>query len=429
MTSDPIAQIASKFRKLLPATKDGFLSADAILNAGINFDASKIPAFVAEDWSKYDLNIIKQCQQQLKDIPRHKVLARLVEEITNNSKGELDALKKMIFFCQAVSKNFQARQPVHDKEGNTIVSDPLILLSLNEMRCGHVARLAVDLCRAYGWESRLVQLGGHVIAEAKVEGQWRIFDADLFGGGEIPLLENGHHPSFVELSTEPSALDRLFFNGEHTVYNTKDTSLYSAVYPSYFYYSVFAYGNTQPVYYNKTATTTDEKGDPLFGWEHYSISPVEHHEQTANTMLYTPGIASFTNVTNRSGSYYVEWLSVSDRSNMLDDTRVGLAPNSRGYNPCCFFGIPEIEPLFSPKHTITAETYKSIFQSPKFAYEVGVKSENSVMLERELVEANPYLNISMTDSYGRSIGKKVWPTSYELKLPPLEDLPVWTPTS
>ena len=74
----------------------------------------------------------------------------------------------------------------------SIVKDPLVLLELGEMRCGHVAGLAVDLFDAMGYEGRLVQLSCHVIAEIKYDGRWHYFDL------RAPVLTR--HPASRALS-------------------------------------------------------------------------------------------------------------------------------------------------------------------------------------------------------------------------------------
>jgi hypothetical protein len=68
-------------------------------------------------------------------------------------------------------------KPMH--EDKTMVMDPLILLKLNEMRYSQVDRVAVDLFEAVGYQARVVQLGGHVIAEIFYESDWHYFDNEV----------------------------------------------------------------------------------------------------------------------------------------------------------------------------------------------------------------------------------------------------------
>ena len=90
-----------------------------------------------------------------------------------------------------------------------MVSDPLVLLQLGEMRCGHVARVAVDLFSAAGYQARLVQLGAHVIAEVYYGQNWHYFDADMFKGGQCVFNPDGSIPSVDQLSQSPYLIDSL----------------------------------------------------------------------------------------------------------------------------------------------------------------------------------------------------------------------------
>lgn len=45
--------------------------------------------------------------------------------------------------------------------------------------CGHVSAAFVEIARAAGYEARIWGLDGHVVAEIKVAGAWRMYDTDL----------------------------------------------------------------------------------------------------------------------------------------------------------------------------------------------------------------------------------------------------------
>jgi hypothetical protein len=106
-----------------------------------------------------------------------------------------------------------------------MVSDPIILLELAEMRCGHSARVSVDLAEAIGWEGRLIQLTGHVISEINVNNEWRCVDFDILGGGQIVKDANGSYLSFLALNHQHEKLDKLFCYGEASIYVGGDTNI------------------------------------------------------------------------------------------------------------------------------------------------------------------------------------------------------------
>ena len=99
----------------------------------------------------------------------------------------------MLQFLQDISIHNQYLLPVYPN--GQMVEDPLVLLQLGEMQCGQMASLAVDLFAAAGYQGRLVQLGGHVIAEIYYGQNWHYFDADLFGNGETVFNPDGSIPS------------------------------------------------------------------------------------------------------------------------------------------------------------------------------------------------------------------------------------------
>jgi hypothetical protein len=79
-------------------------------------------------------------------------------------------------------------QPLHPD--GQMVQDPLVVLVLGQGRCGHVARLAVDLFEAGGYRARLVQLVGHVSAEAFLGGRWLAVEAGALKHGQVIALSH-----------------------------------------------------------------------------------------------------------------------------------------------------------------------------------------------------------------------------------------------
>ena len=167
----------------------------------------------------------------------------------------------LLLFLQEVSIHSDYLQPMYPN--GTMVSDPLVLLQLGEMRCGQVARLAVDLFSAAGYQARVVQLGGHVIAEVYYGKNWHYFDADMFGGGQTVFNPDGSIPSVVQLSQSPYLIDSLAADWEPNSTNSWETS--AAIAPSYWYFSVQAWDAQFPAasagayVLDKTATAAEAR--------------------------------------------------------------------------------------------------------------------------------------------------------------------------
>ena len=78
-----------------------------------------------------------------------------------------------------------------------VVSDALELLMLHEGRCGHQAKVVVQLAQAGGWHARLTQLNCHRVAEVLLEGRWVLADSDAWLPGFIGTTEHGK-PASIE---------------------------------------------------------------------------------------------------------------------------------------------------------------------------------------------------------------------------------------
>jgi hypothetical protein len=155
----------------------------------------------------YDLFKLAAAQERLAGLDRAAALRRLFEKLTAEAQGNTERHLKVLKFLQQASIHNAYLQPTHSDR--TMVTDPWLLLELGEMRCGHVARLAVDLFAAGGYRGRLVPLGGHVIAEIDYDGAWHYFDADLFGNGNTLINSDGSIPSVEQMSRDPIQIDSL----------------------------------------------------------------------------------------------------------------------------------------------------------------------------------------------------------------------------
>ncbi|MGH8643580.1 MAG: hypothetical protein ACREX4_03610, partial [Gammaproteobacteria bacterium] len=216
----------------------------------------------------YDFDLVDKTIQKLEGVDRETVLRKIFSLGTMGALSETEKQKRLLKFLQTASFHNGFLQPMHRDGG--MVSDPLVLLELGEMRCSQVARVAADIYSAAGYPARLVQLGGHVIAEIFFEGRWHYFDADLFGGGQTISGEDGTIPSVKDLSMRPDTIDGLASNMELPY--SLGSLLGSIPYPSYFYFSSRAYQHkpNKILYYKKTAGPED-KSNRFFGWDRHEM--------------------------------------------------------------------------------------------------------------------------------------------------------------
>ena len=154
----------------------------------------------------YDFDRLAKTTNSLQGVNRRRVLKYIFHEVTKGAKNNTEKHLKVLSFLQKSSFHNLIQPMYPDK---TEVFDPLLLLELSEMRCGQVARLAVDLFSSVGIKGRVVQAKAHVLAELFYDGAWHFFDADLFGGERMIFDKQGRIPSFVELSQNPYAVDAL----------------------------------------------------------------------------------------------------------------------------------------------------------------------------------------------------------------------------
>ena len=210
----------------------------------------------------YDFDRLAEVEKLLLNVDRKEALQHIFETVTKDARSEIEKHVAVLVFLQKVSIHNIWKQPMYP-DGSTVY-DPLVLLELKEMRCGHIARVTADLFSAAGYKTRIVQLGGHVIAEIYYEGEWHYFDADVFGNGETVLGEDQNIPSVFELS-QP---DTLWKMDSLSPPSLEGTIIYGPIQHSIRYYSYLfykdAYVGYSPMYYVKTATE-DEENNRFYG--------------------------------------------------------------------------------------------------------------------------------------------------------------------
>ena len=161
------------------------------------------------DTYHYDFNKIEEIHTEIADLDTRAILQRLFSEVTSGVPQNADT-EKWLRFADFVSRRIRHppfTQPMHADK--TMITHPLVLLLLGEGRCGHVARVIVDVALANKYEARLVQLAAHIVAEVKWDGHWHFVDANADFPLESLQAIFDDLPSIQELSKTPYLIDQL----------------------------------------------------------------------------------------------------------------------------------------------------------------------------------------------------------------------------
>ena len=221
------------------------------------------PASQINDIKDYDFAELAAVTNELAGVNRLQALQAIFAKITVGAKTDEAKQLAVLLFLQEAHVHNPLIMPVYSN--GTMVTDPLVLLQLGEMRCGQVARVAVDLFSSVGYQARLDQLGGHAIAEIYYGGNWHYFDADLFGGGECVFNPDGSIPSVAQLSENPYLIDSLPSYWAPNCYNSAPTAAQSC--PSYNYFSLQAWDAEFPAGKAPTPERRLQDGNPRPGGE------------------------------------------------------------------------------------------------------------------------------------------------------------------
>ncbi len=242
----------------------------------------------------YDFEAIGRAEAAAQRIDAQLALKKLFKQITygineGDHRGRWLAVQK---FVSLAVRHPPLTQPMY--EDKTMVTHPIVLLLLGEARCGHVARLIVDIALANGYEARLVQLAAHLVAEVKYQNKWHWIDADadfpesvIEGFLDIPSVE--------DLSHSPYLLDNLPARGwqwsRRDQRTTENVSLPLATYyPAelrtssiYFGDEIFKNHFSGDVrsprkglqYYYKVGNPSDWQKDIYYGWNNLRMEEID----------------------------------------------------------------------------------------------------------------------------------------------------------
>jgi hypothetical protein len=362
----------------------------------------------------YDFQRLAQIEERLEGVDRKKVLRHifcvLTKDATTNKEKHIAILK----FLHKSSFHNAYLQPMYPNK--EMVCDPLVLLELGEMRCGHVAKVAVDLFAAVGIKGRFVPLGGHTIAEVFYDGSWHYLDADIFGNGETVVDEKGLVPSVIELSRTPYRIDSL---AHYFELSFRGIPLPWAYYPSYFYFGKASYTEGTVVYYEKTATG-DQEQNKLYGWNHYKISDDNERKLYDMKPFYQPGAATFKHIDidtskGNKANVYIEWNESQDPDNDLLGYKVYVSENSRGWHYQKFRGPEELNRFWSNSEGWKPEMYERLFKEPP--HEVALIKTDHTYVNIPLDASRTYfITVMPFDAHGESVGKVLYQMSEEIKV-------------
>ncbi len=226
------------------------LDLDKLMNDGSDF------AVLARPEQGDPQATVEQLLDKYKSVDRTQVLKEVFARLTADAKSGTDKEKAVLYFVQRLS--------VHNFDSPLMglpIFDPLLLFDVHAMDCNKCSRLIADLYSAAGYDSRLVDMYGHVVAEVRYEEGWHYADADFFGGGQIVTMPDGHIPSMAELSASYKLLDKLQPYLEMNVLfscGARGKGPTRWTYPSYSYFSAryFAQNPGYPYYIYKNSGQT-----------------------------------------------------------------------------------------------------------------------------------------------------------------------------
>lgn len=360
----------------------------------------------------YDFAKLESVERRLAGVNRRDALRAIFDRVTSGCQTNRDRHLAVLRFLHRASFH-NLIQPMYPN-GYT-VCDPLVLLELGEMRCGHVNRVAVDLFAAMGYRGRLEQAAFHILAEIWYDDAWHYFDGDIFGNGECAFMDDGHIPSLNELAEHVERLDALtsFWEPDHTNRIHGPTP-----YPSWYYFSEQAYraSNMVPSHVEKSATPEEEANSRWYGWESDQISP-DHSRCLRSDVAerFAPAPPRITAVRcNDDGDcrrVSIAW----NRDPAAAGYRVFVGSSSRGWNYSGASLSAETLKWKSGVGEWKPEMYEARYRLPPSDLLLLETTDAEITFELPRVES--FITVMGFDAYGRSVGRRLYPVSEELRLP------------
>lgn len=373
-----------------------------------------LPVEALDELADYDFDRVAMLEDQLSGVDRSRALSALFNLIVGDSPTSQDRQMKVLRFLTR-SGYHNVIQPLHEDGG--MVEDPLLILELGEMNCGHVARLACDLFATGGYRNRLVQAGYHVLAEIYYEDDWHYLDADQTFPYSV-FAEDGTIPSMVELSHTPQLIDSLgcsFWPMDE--YRGGRNDGVKGYYRSPFYFGRHNY-TTPPQYYEKSATPA-EMLNQRYGWDRVNTVPDDerllYDGMGTLWLANSPVLEDITQ--NGDGGHTISWkASAVGGDGTLAGYRVYVGSNSRGWDWDIFYAPDKLMsyrslPGYDPAN------FEQLYQP--LPDDVAVMQlgpdETSVAIPAQ--DSQVFVSIVALDAHGLEAENQFFFPSNEIRLP------------
>lgn len=370
----------------------------------------------------FDQTRLAQVEAKLANIDRQAVLAALFHQITAGARNNTERHLRVLEFLHSASHHNDI-QPMYTD--GTMVSDPLVLLELGEMRCGQVNRLGVDLFQSVGYSGRMVQVAFHISAEVFYDGGWHLLEGDIFGGGVAPMNADGTIASAAEISINPALVDRL--PSYLDPYNRNDHAILGGYYPAYYYASAQAYGSrgVAAQYYYRLGGIPDWQASKYYGWERLEIvdAPdiVLRGDLPNRRAPGAPVIEDVSTSETFDGDLHVEvsWRASYDADADVAGYRVFVATTSRGWNYDDGGLTGEAIGYRSNVGGWNPDHYELVYELPPS--DVGAYTTTGTSIDLTLESGEYYVTVMAFDHYGQSVGRTLYAVSEEIRVasPPL----------
>lgn len=374
------------------------------------YDPERIgkPAAEIDHVNDYDFERLAEVERRLEGVDRGRVLEHIFEQLTRDAATNTDKHLSVLRFLHRCSLHNPKIQP--KAPGGRDVLDPLAYVELNEMRCGAVSRLAVDLFEAGGFDARVVALSGHTTAEVYYDGDWHYVDADNCGGDGLSVRNrDGTIPSWRELSEQPERIDALPFKFELPLHGTPRVNSRPVRSERCFF--------GEPGRHQKYLTKSGPRDDDNYGWGDLEAAPVEWTLRERPT-VYQPGAVRLEDVEvdEAARRATVRWQAAADEDGDLLGYRVFVSSTPRGWSYSRFAGTSRAKSFWHDTGGWKPEMYSALYRLPPHDLALVETPETSVQLD--LPDDRPvFVTVMPFDEYHERAGKTLYHMSNELRIP------------
>ena len=360
----------------------------------------------------YDFHKLRLVERVLAHVDRERALKAILAAVTAGAETDQARHLRLLRFLQK-SHYHGYFSPVYPH--GACVTDPLVLLELGDMWCADVARVAIDLWGSAGKPGRLVQLGGHQIAELHYGGRWHYFDAAIFDGGAAVFDDEGNIPSIVELSQPENRIKVDRFRMYNRPFDVARGAKKCRYYASYFYFSRRAY-TTPAQYYVKEAAA---EGHGQVPGSRYQMRTVQDGER----MLYDQAAQSEPSAVDlievacdsKRGNLQVNFSRSTDPDNDLLGYRVFCSHVSRGWDYSHFYGTESAKKYRSITCGWKSQMYERMQMVPP--HEVTLIETRDLCVDIQVQRGKTYfITVMPVGSWGQRVGREIYAMSNEIRV-------------